>query len=257
MHKKKILVIISGKLFFFKEENAQKLKDSFKNFDLQFCLFPWQEQSKSMLDKFLRVYQPIHLKELKVHNFENDLNKIKFPDLAGNPISVTPITTTTYNFNDITGNNGCSSALSNSITITVNPAINAGNNAFLTLCSDDLTTYALENLIGPGQDTTGYWTTASGSILPNNPNYTFNPQTMPAGNYTYTVEGAPCPPDLATVNISFVNEIMYLGSMVLSHNMPLYSINLANVCVYKHNGSFLKFLCIVPLQSKKLALQSK
>ena len=126
-------------------------------------------------------------------------------DLAGNPISVTPNTTTTYNFNDITGNNGCSSALSNSITITVNPAINAGNNAFLTLCSDDLTTYALENLIGPGQDTTGYWTTASGSILPNNPNYTFNPQTMPAGNYTYTVEGAPCPPDLATVNISFVN----------------------------------------------------
>ena len=73
------------------------------------------------------------------------------------------------------------------------------------MCSDDLTTYALENLIGPGQDTTGYWTTASGSILPNNPNYTFNPQTMPAGNYTYTVEGAPCPPDLATVNISFVN----------------------------------------------------
>ena len=126
-------------------------------------------------------------------------------DLAGNPISVTPNTTTTYNFNDITGNNGCSSALSNSITITVNPAINAGNNAFLTLCSDDLTTYALENLIGPGQDTTGYWTTASGSILPNNANYTFNPQTMPAGNYTYTVEGAPCPPDLATVNISFVN----------------------------------------------------
>jgi len=126
-------------------------------------------------------------------------------DLAGNPISVTPNTTTTYNFNDITGNNGCSSALSNSITITVNPAINAGNNAFLTLCSDDVSTYALENLIGPGQDTTGYWTTANGSILPNNPNYTFNPQTMPGGNYTYTVEGAPCPPDLATVNISFLN----------------------------------------------------
>jgi len=95
--------------------------------------------------------------------------------------------------------------LSNSITITVNPAINAGNNAFLSVCSDDVNTYELRNLIGPGQDTTGYWTTASGSQLPVNPNYTFNPQTMPAGNYTYTVEGAPCPNDLATVNITFVS----------------------------------------------------
>ena len=73
MHKKKILVVISGKLFFFKKENALKLKDSFKNFDLQFCLFPWQDQSKSVMDKFWRVYQPIHLKELKFHSFENDL----------------------------------------------------------------------------------------------------------------------------------------------------------------------------------------
>ena len=91
MHKKKILVVISGKLFFFKKENALKLKDSFKNFDLQFCLFPWQDQSKSMIDKFLRVYQPIHFKEIRAHNFEKDLKKIKFPDLAGNPIGLSLI----------------------------------------------------------------------------------------------------------------------------------------------------------------------
>ena len=126
-------------------------------------------------------------------------------DASGNPISVNPNSTTTYDFTTITGNNGCVSTLSNSITITVNPAINAGNNAFLSVCSDDVNTYELRNLIGPGQDTTGYWTTASGSQLPVNPNYTFNPQTMPAGNYTYTVEGAPCPNDLATVNITFVS----------------------------------------------------
>ena len=126
-------------------------------------------------------------------------------DASGNPISVSPNSTTTYNFTSITGNNGCASSLSNSITITVNPAINAGNNAFLSVCSDDVNTYELRNLIGPGQDTTGYWTTASGSQLPVNPNYTFDPQTMPAGNYTYTVEGAPCPNDLATVNIAFVS----------------------------------------------------
>ena len=79
-------------------------------------------------------------------------------DASGNPISVSPNATTTYDFTSITGNNGCASTLSNSITITVNPAINAGNNAFLSVCSDDVNTYELRNLIGPGQDTTGYWT---------------------------------------------------------------------------------------------------
>ena len=126
-------------------------------------------------------------------------------DATGNPISVSPNTTTTYDFLSIIGNNGCATTLTNSsITITVNPAINAGNNAFLSLCTDDASLYALENLIGPGQDTTGYWTTANNNQLPVNPNFTFNPQTMAAGNYTYTVTGAPCPNDLATVNISFI-----------------------------------------------------
>ena len=127
-------------------------------------------------------------------------------DASGSPISVNPNTTTTFDFLSITGNNGCATTLNNtSITITVNPAINAGNNAFLVLCSDDVNIYALDNLIGPGQDTTGYWTTAGGNQLPVNPNFSFNPQTMAAGNYTYTVEGPPCPNDLATVNISFVS----------------------------------------------------
>ena len=126
-------------------------------------------------------------------------------DASGSPISVTPFSTTTYYFSEITGNYGCSTQINDSITITVNPAINAGNNAFLNLCSDEITLYNLEDLIGPGQDLNGYWTNASGNILPASPNFTFNPQNMPAGNYTYTVEGAPCPADIATVNISFVD----------------------------------------------------
>ncbi|MAJ13047.1 MAG: hypothetical protein CMD09_03460 [Flavobacteriales bacterium] len=126
-------------------------------------------------------------------------------DALGNPISISPNATTTYDFTSITGNNGCATALNSSITITVNPPINAGNNAFLPICTDDINTFDLKDIIGPGQDTIGYWTTTSGNQLPVNPNFTFNPQTMPAGNYTYTVEGAPCPNDLATVNISFTN----------------------------------------------------
>jgi len=127
-------------------------------------------------------------------------------DALGNPISVNPNVTTTYDFLSITGNNGCATTLNNSsITITVNPALNAGNNAFLSLCSDDITLYALENLIGPGQNSSGYWTTANNTQLPVNPNFSYDPQTMPAGNYTYTVEGPPCPNDLATVNIGFVD----------------------------------------------------
>jgi hypothetical protein len=98
-------------------------------------------------------------------------------DATGNPVSVSPNTTTYYEFTSVTGNNGCTSVFIDSITITVNPAINAGNNAFISICDDDVSFFELRNYIGPGQDTTGYWTTASGSQLPINPNFTFDPQT--------------------------------------------------------------------------------
>jgi gliding motility-associated-like protein len=126
-------------------------------------------------------------------------------DASGNPVVISPTTTTTYDFTSITGNNGCATTLNSSITITVNPPIDAGNNAFLPICIGDTSTYELRDIIGPGQDTIGFWTTTSGNQLPVDPNFTFNPQTMVAGNYTYTVVGAPCPNDIATVNISFTN----------------------------------------------------
>ena len=86
MLKKKILVIISGKLTFFSSKNFYKLKESFKEYDLEFCLFPWRGQSPEIKKKFLNIYKPIHFYEIENHDFEKDIEKIKFPDHAGNPL---------------------------------------------------------------------------------------------------------------------------------------------------------------------------
>tara|TARA_Y100000816_G_C26066942_1_gene560798 strand:+ start:113 stop:928 length:816 start_codon:yes stop_codon:yes gene_type:complete len=86
MLKKKILVIISGKLNFFSKKNFYKIKDSFKDYDLEFCLFPWQGQSAEVKKKFLDIYKPIHFEEIETYDFEKEVKLIKFPDYAGNPI---------------------------------------------------------------------------------------------------------------------------------------------------------------------------
>ena len=132
---------------------------------------------------------------------------------TGNPITVTPNVTTTYSFQSIEGAGGCLTTYVNQnptnspviITINVNPSPNAGNDYSLNVCSDDVNTYDLENLIGPGQDLTGYWTNSNNNQLPANPNFTFDPQSMAGGNYTYTVVAAPCPDAVATVTINLEN----------------------------------------------------
>ncbi len=86
MFKKKILVVISGKLTFFSSKNFYKIKESFKEYDLEFCLFPWRDQSPEIKKKFLDLYKPIHFYEIENHDFEKDIEKIKFPDYAGNPL---------------------------------------------------------------------------------------------------------------------------------------------------------------------------
>ena len=55
MFKKKILVVISGKLTFFSSKNFYKIKESFKEYDLEFCLFPWRDQSPEIKKKFLDI----------------------------------------------------------------------------------------------------------------------------------------------------------------------------------------------------------
>ena len=86
MLKKKILVVFSGKLNFFSKENYSKLIESFKGYDLEFSIFPWEDQSTEVVKKFLEIYNPAHLEKIKNYNFQDDVKKIKFPDYAGNPI---------------------------------------------------------------------------------------------------------------------------------------------------------------------------
>jgi len=123
-------------------------------------------------------------------------------DIFGNCISVSPITTTTYSINSITDNNGCISYPNTSVTINVNNPPNAGLSSPLNICADDNSIYPLQNELGGGQDLTGYWSVPN--PLPNNPNFDFNPQTMPAGVYSYTVVAAPCPDAVANVTVTLI-----------------------------------------------------
>ena len=126
-------------------------------------------------------------------------------NIFGNPISVNPLTTTNYTITSITDANGCVGAGGANIIVNVNNPPNAGINGNLNICSNDFNLYPLQNELGGGQDLTGYWTTPSMQILPNNPNYDYNPQTMPAGNYTYTVNSIECPDASAVVAVNLIS----------------------------------------------------
>jgi gliding motility-associated-like protein len=126
-------------------------------------------------------------------------------DVLGNCISVSPTTTTIYSITTITDNNGCQSSPNTAVAINVNNPPNAGVSAVLNICSDDISIYALQNELGGGQELTGYWLVPFlPNPLPNNPNFDYNPQTMIAGVYTYTVVAAPCPDAIANVTVSLI-----------------------------------------------------
>lgn len=82
--KKKILVIISGRLTFFQEENYSRIKKTFKDYNLEFFLFPWTGQDPHIIEKFKNIYKPVYCENIKIHNFDNFNELIKFPDFAGN-----------------------------------------------------------------------------------------------------------------------------------------------------------------------------
>ncbi|WP_297514654.1 gliding motility-associated C-terminal domain-containing protein [Flavobacterium sp.] len=102
--------------------------------------------------------------------------------------------TTTYTFTPSTSLN-CE--VVTTMTITIVPQPNAGNDGTLVLCSNATPTDLFLSLGGTPQ-AGGTWTPAlaSGTGL-------FNPAVDPTGTYTYTVVGgAPCGSDTATVSVS-------------------------------------------------------
>jgi len=103
-------------------------------------------------------------------------------------------TTTTYTF---TPSSSLNCEVATTMTITVVPQPNAGNDGTLVLCSNATPTDLFLSLGGTPQ-AGGTWTPAlaSGTGL-------FNPAVDTAGTYTYTVVGgAPCGSDTATVSVS-------------------------------------------------------
>lgn len=117
---------------------------------------------------------------------------------VGNPVSVSPTTTTTYT-NTIT--DACGITATNNITINVTPAPDAGIDAVVSYCATDPVASLLAEL-GGTPDATGTW--AGPSALTGGSTGNFDPATMAAGVYTYTVTGAaPCVDVMATVTVSF------------------------------------------------------
>ncbi|MBK9194460.1 MAG: gliding motility-associated C-terminal domain-containing protein [Flavobacteriales bacterium] len=82
------------------------------------------------------------------------------------------------------------------VTVTINTPPDPGTNGSITLCSTD-PTVSLFAQLGGSPDAGGAWSGPSPVV-----GGMFDPSTMSAGVYTYTVAGiAPCPPELATVTV--------------------------------------------------------
>ena len=92
-------------------------------------------------------------------------------------------------------------SVSSTVAVNVNQPPDAGIDGALTLCITS-PAVALINSLGGTPDAGGTWIGPSpvmGGI--------FNPATMSAGAYTYTVNGtAPCPADAATATVNVVTE---------------------------------------------------
>ncbi|MBK6829591.1 MAG: hypothetical protein IPG92_02095 [Flavobacteriales bacterium] len=96
----------------------------------------------------------------------------------------------------VTGVAPCANATA-TVTVTENAATNAGTNGTLTLCSSDGSTSLFAQLGGTPQ-AGGTWSGPSPVVGGN-----YDPATMTAGVYTYTVNGvAPCANATATVTVT-------------------------------------------------------
>ncbi|MGB3525077.1 MAG: gliding motility-associated C-terminal domain-containing protein, partial [Flavobacteriales bacterium] len=91
--------------------------------------------------------------------------------------------------------------VSSTVTVAVQAPPNAGTDGSLTLCISSPAT-DLFAVLGGSPDASGTWSGPSAIS-----GGSFDPATMNAGDYTYTVAGtSPCPADVAVVSVSVVTE---------------------------------------------------
>ena len=83
---KKILIIIPGKLEFYKEENYNLIKEFFRNFDVNFFIIGWENQDEKIIENFKKIYYPLNIEFMPEYSFVNVMDKIKYPDHAGNAL---------------------------------------------------------------------------------------------------------------------------------------------------------------------------
>ena len=123
-----------------------------------------------------------------------------FPSAGSQTVSISPITTQNFTLVSVSDAN-CSNTATQSVTVTVNQNVNAGNaTGNFEFCQGESMTITLgDNLMGA--DPGGTWTGPNNEIVPGG---TFNVAGLAAGtsNYTYTVTGIPpCPNDVAVVQV--------------------------------------------------------
>ena len=68
---KKILIIIPGKLEFYKKENYNLIKEFFRNFDVNFFIIGWKNQDEKIIENFKKTQK---LKIIKNNIFDKNQN---------------------------------------------------------------------------------------------------------------------------------------------------------------------------------------
>jgi len=124
-------------------------------------------------------------------------------DTVGNTpeINVCPTETTIYTAEvTYTNCNGDVITVTDDVQVTSNSPSNpnAGEDGAISLCIDGTVTIDLFDSLGGTPDPGGTWTPPL-----NSGTGVFDPTIDPAGTYTYSVSGAPCPDDDANVEVSF------------------------------------------------------
>lgn len=80
---KKIIILISGKLKYLSDQNFLRIKDSLKDFEVNFILTPWALEDENLIKKFEYNYHPLIIKKINPTKYDDYINQIKFPDNAG------------------------------------------------------------------------------------------------------------------------------------------------------------------------------
>ncbi len=147
--------------------------------------------------------------------------------IAGNiPIDVAPTTTTTITLVSIQDiGTGCSNTASQSVTITVNPTVNAGTSTGdLEFCANTAQTVDLDDQL-TGADPGGTWSGPQGNV----PGGTVNIASLAPGTYTYTytVNGTPpCANDSEFVTIEVAPLPVADAGQDLQLNCDISTVNL-------------------------------